>query len=57
MSSLKIPKEWMNKLRTLQASLWIEDKIRISFVEILKLIFKKTNWEEIKEELRKKKKK
>jgi len=54
MSSLKIPRAWMEKLRTLQAELWLECKRRISYVEILTEIFQKVDWEALKQTLKEK---
>lgn len=51
MTSIKIPRQFYERLKQLKYSLYLEHCIEVSFVEIMKIILKETNWEDLEKKL------
>lgn len=45
LTSIKIPRQFYEKLKQLKYSLYLEHCVEVSFVDIMKIILDETNWE------------
>ena len=51
MTAIKIPRQFYERLKQLKYSLYLEHCVEVSFVEIMKIILKETNWEALEKKL------
>ena len=51
MTSIKIPKDYYEKIKSLKYSLYLEHCVEVSFVDIMKLILDGTDWTELEQQL------
>ena len=50
-TSIKIPKDYYEKIKSLKYSLYLEHCVEASFVEIMKLILDETDWTKLEQQL------